>query len=167
MSAVLALSGCASSGHRTMRAPAGPDFAEAHPRTTEPAPLAVSNGRRPILPDDQLFFAFDSDRLDRDGQTLLGEVAAWVLADPRREIVVEGHADQAGDRDYNLDLSQRRARAVADHLLSIGVPRHRVVILAKGETQAVIEPQMGNRRVVIFGSLNGLSTPVRVSRRTP
>jgi outer membrane protein OmpA-like peptidoglycan-associated protein len=152
MTAALALSGCGSHSRAVTRSPAGPDFAEARARPTEPAPLAASEGRRPIPPDDQLFFAYDSDRLDQEGRTMLWEVARWVKADPRREIVVQGHADHAGSSDYNLELSSRRARAVGAYLRDLGVPPTRITIVAVGESQAVIRPAPANRRVVIFGT---------------
>ncbi|MBZ0234361.1 MAG: OmpA family protein [Deltaproteobacteria bacterium] len=158
MIAALALSGCGSSDRSTApRYPAGPDFSEARTTTTDPAPLAASDGRRPIPPDDQLFFGFDSDELDHDGRVLLANVAAWAKAHPAREVIVHGHADAAGDRDYNLELSARRARAVADHLRSLGVPLDRVTVVARGENDAVIEPPQGNRRVVVFGNTVALS----------
>jgi outer membrane protein OmpA-like peptidoglycan-associated protein len=152
MTAALALSGCGSHTRPATRAPAGPDFAEARTPTTEPAPLAASEGTRPIPPDDQLFFAFDSDKLDQDGRTLLGEVARWVKADPRREVLVQGHADHAGDTDYNLDLSSRRAHSVASYLQALGVSPIRITVVAVGETQAIIRPAPANRRVVIFAN---------------
>jgi outer membrane protein OmpA-like peptidoglycan-associated protein len=153
LGAALAFAGCASD-RKTASAPSvpGPDFANQRAAATEPAELAASDGTRPISPDDQLFFAFDSDRVDREAQTTLGEIAAWVKADRRREIVVQGHADPSGNPDYNLELSTRRARAVADELQRMGVPRDRVVIIAVGEEGATLEPGMVNRRVVIFAS---------------
>ncbi|HUQ07141.1 MAG TPA: OmpA family protein [Kofleriaceae bacterium] len=156
LGAALALTGCASDRKAaSATSTPGPDFANRRAAATEPAPLAASDGERPISPDDQLFFAFDSDRVDRDGQIMLAEVAAWVRADASREIVVQGHADPSGNPDYNLALSSRRARAVAAELERQGVPRDRVVILAVGESNATLEPGMVNRRVVIFASAAG------------
>jgi peptidoglycan-associated lipoprotein len=152
MTAALALSGCGSHSRAATRAPAGPDFAEARTQATEPAPLAASEGRKPIPPDDQLFFAFDSDQLDQDGRALLSQVAHWVKADPRREVLVQGHADHAGNSDYNLELSSRRARTVASYLQALGVSPVRITVVAVGETQAIIRPAPANRRVVIFAN---------------
>lgn len=117
-----------------------------------PAPLAASDGQRVIPPDDQLFFGFDSDRVDYEGQVLLSQVARWVKANPAREVVVEGHADRAGDQAYNLDLSQRRASNVALELQRMGVPRDRIIVVAEGETRASLAPAAVNRRVVIFAN---------------
>src|SRR5689334_1808408 len=163
MTAALALSGCGSHSRTAARSPSGPDFAEAHTPATEPAPLAASEGRNPIPPDDQLFFSFDSDKLDQDGRALLSDVAHWLKADSRREILVQGHADQAGNSDYNLDLSSRRAHVVADYLQALGIAPTRITLVAVGETQAGIRPAQGNRRVVIFA--NSMPVTARATYR--
>src|SRR5688500_3823702 len=113
LSAAFAATGCSSDRRPTPRSPAGPDFPEATVITAEPTPLAASDGERPIPPDDQVFFAFDSDLLEYDGQMVLAQVADWMKADAGREVVVQGHADASGDSTYNMDLSSRRARSVA------------------------------------------------------
>jgi outer membrane protein OmpA-like peptidoglycan-associated protein len=83
---------------------------------------------------------------------VLAQVAAWMKADRGREVVVQGHADAAGDSTYNMDLSSRRARSVAEFLRSMGVARDRIIVVAEGERAALIQPAEGNRRVVIFAS---------------
>jgi len=131
----------------------GADFSEVGKAKMQPeAPLAASDGQRPISPDDQLFFGFDSDRLDQDGRTLLAGVAVWVKADPARKIVVQGHADTVGDSHYNFDLSVRRARATATQLRHLGVPQRQLVVVAVGESEAGLKPSEVNRRVVIFAT---------------
>ena len=150
LATAFAMAACGGSDRRAARSPAGPDFSEARPAKTVPAPLAASDGEKVIPPDDQLLFAFDSDFLDREAEELLVQVAAWAKANPAREVVVQGHADRSGDAAYNLDLSQRRARAVGDQLMRLGVARDRVVLLAVGEAEATVEPAPGNRRVIIF-----------------
>jgi peptidoglycan-associated lipoprotein len=147
------LASCASDHRRTPRAPAGPDFSEARSAETRPAaPLAASDGKRVIPPEDQLFFAYDSDRVDYEGRVMLSQVAHWLRANPKREVVVQGHADHDGDSAYNFDLSQRRAGNVALELQRMGIARDRIVIVAEGENQAILEPAAVNRRVVIFAS---------------
>lgn len=146
------LASCASD-RRTPRAPAGPDFSEARPaEAPPPAPLAASDGKRVIPPEDQLFFDYDSDRVDYHGKVMLSQVATWLKANPAREVVVQGHADHDGNSAYNFDLSQRRASNVAQELQRMGVRRDRIVILAEGENQAILQPAAVNRRVVIFAS---------------
>jgi outer membrane protein OmpA-like peptidoglycan-associated protein len=153
-----ALHACASDQTTTPKGPAGPDFAETNSATVKPQPLAASDGDRPIAPDDQVLFDFDSDRVNRDGQIVLADVAAWVKAHPARQVVVEGHTDRAGGGAYNYDLSSRRAQAAADELGRLGVPRDRIVVLAEGEDNANLGPEALNRRVVIFANAVEVST---------
>ena len=51
------------------------------------------------------------------------------------EVMVEGHADSRGTNEYNLALGERRADAVRDYLVSLGVAADRVTIVSKGEEQ--------------------------------
>lgn len=130
--------------------PPPPDF-EASP-SPDPTPTPASTERQePIAPEDQVLFGLDSATLQPGANAVLDDVAAWVQADPTRTILVRGQADPSGTADYNLDLSARRAEAVADYLVSKGVSRQQISITATGEQAAVVEPPGGNRRVVIFG----------------
>jgi outer membrane protein OmpA-like peptidoglycan-associated protein len=76
-------------------------------------------------------------------------LATWLLRRPATKVYIEGHADPAGDEDYNLVLSHRRAMAVADLLVRAGVPSAQLAVLAYGESMPV-DPQphsVRNRRV--------------------
>jgi outer membrane protein OmpA-like peptidoglycan-associated protein len=85
----------------------------------------------------------------------LGEVAdALSKQDPLSKIVVEGHTDSQGGVSYNQDLSQHRAQAVLDYLVSRGVSADRVSAQGFGSTRSVAdnnspEGRANNRRVEI------------------
>lgn len=153
LSLPLALAACArSSGpSSTSTIPPAPEFA-AQSETRAESEMAASDGSKPIPPEDQIFFQNDSDALNSDGRTLLSEVASWVMAEPGRHIVIEGHADKRGAKDYNLDLSNRRALAAATYLRSIKVPDDRIIITAVGESESSLAPGGVNRRIVIFAT---------------
>ena len=51
------------------------------------------------------------------------------------KVLVEGHADSRGTNEYNLALGERRADAVRDYLVSLGIPADRITIVSKGEEQ--------------------------------
>ena len=53
-------------------------------------------------------------------------------------IIVEGHTDQEGDRSYNVDLSEKRARVVADHLVAAGIDRSLIKVIARGPERPVV-----------------------------
>jgi outer membrane protein OmpA-like peptidoglycan-associated protein len=88
-------------------------------------------------------------------QLKLNEVAnALTREDPLSKIVVEGHTDSQGQPDYNQDLSQRRAQAVRDYLVTRGIANDRIVAQGFGPTRTVAdnkspEGRANNRRVEI------------------
>lgn len=75
---------------------------------------------------DTVFFDVDSHSLRADTQQILQRQAAWLKANPAVRLVVEGHADERGTRDYNLALGDRRAGAVREYLTSLGVDGNRL-----------------------------------------
>ena len=87
--------------------------------------------------DMMVTFDLDSHTLRPEAlQTL--EVFATALRDDRLEVagfLVEGHTDARGGPDYNMDLSERRAAAVVQHLAQLGVDRDRITAQGFGLTQ--------------------------------
>ena len=66
---------------------------------------------------------------------LLQKNIAWLKRWTSTKIMVEGHADSRGTNEYNLALAERRAAAVRDYLVSLGLAADRVTIVSKGEEQ--------------------------------
>ena len=83
--------------------------------------------------------AFDYDMaIVRDDQRgVLQKNADWMRRWSTTRISVEGHADQRGTNEYNLALGDRRARAVADYMASLGVAADRMVVVSKGKESPV------------------------------
>jgi peptidoglycan-associated lipoprotein len=79
---------------------------------------------------DRVFFAYDSSALSSAAQQTLQRQAGWLNEYPNVQIVVEGHCDERGTREYNLALGERRANAAKNYLQSLGVnpSRMRVVL---------------------------------------
>jgi outer membrane protein OmpA-like peptidoglycan-associated protein len=99
-------------------------------------------------------FAFNSADLTATAKTNLNAVAEVFLEFPDTDLLIEGHTDSVGDAGYNMDLSRRRAQAVADYMQSQGVSSSRVTVKALGETSprfdnATKEGQAKNRRVEV------------------
>lgn len=91
----------------------------------------VLSGTQLKLLDAKIFFRSGSDVLEGRSEPILREVAAalkayWVI----RKLRIEGHTDDRGDKEMNVDLSERRARRVRAFLIARGVAAHRLV--AKG-----------------------------------
>jgi OOP family OmpA-OmpF porin len=100
-------------------------------------------------------FAFDSAKLKPSMMSALDDVAAKIAATPGNEsLTIVGHTDSKGAEGYNMELSLRRAKAVADYLASKGVSRAAMTIQGKGESQPVADNateagRAKNRRVEI------------------
>jgi peptidoglycan-associated lipoprotein len=84
-----------------------------------------------------VFFDLDKATLRDDGRTALSSNADWLKKWPTTRITVEGHADARGTAEYNLALGERRASAVKDYLVSLGVGADRIVVVSKGKEQPV------------------------------
>lgn len=97
-------------------------------------------------------FAFDSAALDEQARGILAIQARWMKQFPELRYKIYGHTDAVGSASYNQRLGQRRANAVRNHLVSLGVPAASIIaVVSRGETQPLIvtegkEP--ANRRTV-------------------
>jgi len=80
-----------------------------------------------------VYFDFDSSELSENAQMTLNRQAAFLNVNPTLVIVVEGHADERGTREYNLALGDRRATAVRDYLLAKGLNSARVRTVSYGK----------------------------------
>lgn len=112
----------------------------APPTTAKPAPteeeifastsLADLNAQQPLKP---VFFALDSAQLGDDARPILQKNADWMKRWTSTKIMIEGHADSRGTAEYNLALGERRAVAVRDYLVNLGIPTNRIQIVSKGK----------------------------------
>jgi peptidoglycan-associated lipoprotein len=109
----------------------------------------------PVEPVVQLenvfYFDYDQASLGSDVRASLDAQAA-ALRNSNVAIVLEGHADERGSREYNLALGERRAKAVADYLAIQGISRARIEVVSFGEERPVAlrsnsEDYALNRRV--------------------
>ena len=104
----------------------------------------------PSLKDVQ--FGFDEWQIPTGAQTQLQESARWLEAHPEKVLTIEGHADARGTTAYNEWLAQRRADAVQQALIALGIPEKRLVSVSYGNTQLqCVDPSQAchqeNRRV--------------------
>lgn len=82
-------------------------------------------------------FEFNSDVLLPSSMDLLDRVASVLRGRPRLKLIVEGHTDDVGDDDYNLDLSRYRADAVKTYLVKKGIHPETIRARGYGETRPV------------------------------
>lgn len=118
---------------------------------TGPAPDTVAYFNQVV--GNKVLFATDQYNLDGQAQSILDGQAQWLNANAAATIVIEGHADERGTRQYNLALGARRANAVRQYLTSRGVAasRLRTVTFGKERPEAVCSDEgcwSQNRRAI-------------------
>jgi peptidoglycan-associated lipoprotein len=86
---------------------------------------------------DRVFFSFDRYDLTPEAQATLQKQAAWLKAYPQVTVVVEGHADERGTREYNLALGDRRATTVLNYLVALGIDKSRLSEVSYGKEKPV------------------------------
>ena len=82
---------------------------------------------------DRVFFEYDSAVLTPDGRRTLERQAEWLRLFPEHNVMIEGHCDERGTREYNLALGERRASAARDYLIAFGIDPARVTTTSYGK----------------------------------
>jgi len=86
---------------------------------------------------DRVFFETDSSALTATAQATLDKQAAWLNKYSSYRILLEGHADERGTREYNIALGARRASVVVNYLVSRGVDARRITQKSFGKERPV------------------------------
>ena len=86
---------------------------------------------------DRVFFATNESILTTKSRDTLRKQAAWLRENPSVNVVVEGHADERGTREYNLALGERRANAAKDYLMTYGISADRISVISYGKERPV------------------------------
>ena len=86
---------------------------------------------------DRVFFATNESILTTASRETLRKQAAWLRKNSEITIVLEGHADERGTREYNLALGERRANAAKDYLMTYGISSDRISVLSYGKERPV------------------------------
>jgi peptidoglycan-associated lipoprotein len=92
-----------------------------------------SGAALPAGMDRIVYFDFDSFVLREDARPVIEAHARMLMANPSRRIVIDGHTDERGSREYNLALGQKRADAVARSLVLLGVQDSQIEAVSFGE----------------------------------
>jgi peptidoglycan-associated lipoprotein len=101
---------------------------------------------------DTVYFEFNSSSVNDESKDLLKRQLEWINNNDK-SVIIEGHCDERGTREYNIGLGERRANAVKNQLISLGLPSHRIDTVSYGkERPAVVgtgeEIWAQNRRAV-------------------
>lgn len=92
---------------------------------------AADLNRRGVL--QPVYFDFDRAMIRPDQAAVLEANAAWLAQRPAVRVLVEGHCDERGTREYNLALGARRAEATRDFMVSLGISPDRIETVSYGE----------------------------------
>jgi OOP family OmpA-OmpF porin len=122
------------------------------PKLSEQAAACQEEANRHVAPGETVLFDFDSDEIHAAGSQLLDEVVEISKLCPDVKILVTGHTDSVGDKDYNIALGERRAEAVVSYMVSKGVDSGRLASVGLGFSQPVAdnsteEGRSQNRRI--------------------
>jgi peptidoglycan-associated lipoprotein len=164
---LIALAGCANK----------PPASTAPPPMEAPPPVdngAVTGGQTSsIIPGsaedlrvnvgDTVHFGYNEYNLRDEDRTVLQRQASWLQKYSQVRVTVEGHCDERGTREYNLALGARRANAVKEYLVSVGVSAGRVDTISYGKerpicTQSSEDCYAQNRRGVTTVTSGGASS---------
>ncbi len=113
----------------------------------EPRPKKVVAA---IPSQNEVYFGYNSFKLGGQGSRALARTVRWLTDSPDVNVVVEGHADPAGNPEDNLALAQRRAEFVRDQLVSAGIDASRIEVISYGDTRLKYGRTDGrNRRAAV------------------
>ena len=87
---------------------------------------------------DRVFFAFDRSDISAEAREILTRQADWLRRYPNVTVTIEGHCDERGTREYNLALGERRAQAVKNVLVALGIPASRITTISYGKERPIV-----------------------------
>jgi peptidoglycan-associated lipoprotein len=145
--ALLATGACATKPppvvEKPVEKPAEPPVVEEKAPVVETTPVVESKIAPGSLEDfrvnvgERVYFDLDQFRLDSEDQDVLKRQAAWLQSYPSVRVLVAGSADERGTREYNLALGEKRANAVKEYLVSLGVSASRVDTVSYGKERPI------------------------------
>lgn len=87
--------------------------------------------------NENVYFGFDDASLTRKARRILSDKAEWLRNHPEQEVVIEGHCDERGTKEYNMALGQRRAESIKNYLVNAGIDSSRIDTISYGEERPV------------------------------
>lgn len=110
---------------------------EPAPAPAEPAPVMQPSPSFDVSLMTDIFFAYDRSDLTQESRDRLSSNSK-LLKSWKASVVVEGHCDERGTNEYNLGLGERRANAVKNYLVSLGVPADKIRTISYGEERPFV-----------------------------
>lgn len=126
----------------------------------ESDPFLMDVPLKPILKGESIvlnniFFEFDSHELKNESKIELQKILEFMNLNPRVKIEISGHTDDVGSKEYNQNLSEKRAESVVNYLISTGIERERLISKGFGSMMPVVpndseENRAKNRRTELM-----------------
>ncbi|MGB8275898.1 MAG: peptidoglycan-associated lipoprotein Pal [Alphaproteobacteria bacterium] len=145
--AALLLAACQTTPE-TSKATEGAGGAAAKGAAAAPTTGAETGGMPAVAPGtqadleanvgDRVFFDFDKSDIRSDAKTRLDSWVSWLNTYPQVTVVIEGHCDERGTREYNLALGERRAAAAKNYLVAAGINAGRVQTISYGKERPAV-----------------------------
>ena len=98
---------------------------------------ATAEDSEEVSVPDRVYFSFNKYNISNDSAEILNLQAEWLKSDPSIKIIVEGHCDERGTREYNLALGERRANAVKNYLVKQGISAKRIKTISYGKERPI------------------------------
>lgn len=90
-----------------------------------------------LLSQRTIYFEFDRSNVRPQFMAIVDAHAAFIRSNPRARVILEGHTDERGSREYNLGLGERRGSSVQDLLVASGVPARQIEVVSFGKERPV------------------------------
>jgi peptidoglycan-associated lipoprotein len=105
-----------------------------------PPPVHVPTGEELFAQDvKDAYFDYDKADIRPDAREALGQTADFLRKYPEIKVTIEGHCDERGSTEYNLALGDRRAHAVKEYLVSLGISADRLNTISYGKEKPFCE----------------------------
>jgi peptidoglycan-associated lipoprotein len=135
LSATLLLAGCTTPKEAATTAPPTTGGYSTPPATSSIVPGSAEDLR--VNVGDTVHFGYNEYNIEDNDRAILQRQAAWLAKYPGVKVTVEGDCDERGTREYNLALGARRANAVKEYLVSLGVSAGRIETISYGKEHPV------------------------------
>ena len=101
-------------------------------------PMAGTQQDLVVNVGDRVFFGYDQFDLNGEARAIVERQAQWLKQYPNVSILIEGHADERGTREYNIALGDKRATTVRNYLIANGVDSSRVQTISYGKERPAV-----------------------------
>ena len=133
------------------------------PKTASKVKKATPSGAPPgsrvdffVNVGDRIFFDLDKSEITEEAAGTLKKQSAWLQKYKNHTVVIEGHCDERGTREYNLALGERRANAVRESLISLGVAPGRIETISYGKERPAV---LGSNKSAWAQNRRGVTLP--------